>query len=100
MLSWAVKHTEEFGGDLLELYCGNGNFTLPLAQNFRQVLATELAKSSLASAEYNQRLNGVDNVTLVRMSSEDFAQALDKVRPFRRLRHVDLDSYDFSTIFL
>ena len=100
MLTWAVEHSRSFGGDLLELYCGNGNFTLPLAQNFRHVLATELAKSSLASAEYNQRLNGVDNVTLVRMSSEDFAQALDKVRPFRRLRHVDLDSYAFSTIFV
>ncbi|WP_341939314.1 tRNA (uridine(54)-C5)-methyltransferase TrmA [Marinimicrobium sp. C2-29] len=100
MLTWAVEHSREFGGDLLELYCGNGNFTLPLAQNFRQVLATELAKSSLASAEYNQRLNGVENLTLVRMSSEDFAQALDKVRPFRRLRHVDLDSFEFSTIFV
>lgn len=100
MLTWAVEHSREFGGDLLELYCGNGNFTLPLAQNFRQVLATELAKSSLASAEYNQRLNGVENLTLVRMSSEDFAQALDKVRPFRRLSHVDLDSFEFSTIFV
>ncbi|ROQ20005.1 tRNA (uracil-5-)-methyltransferase [Marinimicrobium koreense] len=100
MLTWAVEQSRPFGDDLLELYCGNGNFTLPLAQNFRHVLATELAKSSLASAEYNQRLNGVDNVTLVRMSSEDFAQALDKVRPFRRLRHVDLDSYSFSTIFV
>lgn len=100
MLSWAVGHTKHYGGDLLELYCGNGNFTLPLSRNFRHVLATELAKSSLASAEFNQKLNGVDNLTLVRMSSEDFAQALDKVRPFRRLRHVDLDSYDFSTIFV
>lgn len=100
MLSWAVGHTRDFGGDLLELYCGNGNFTLPLSQNFRQVLATELAKSSLASAEFNQKLNGVDNLTLVRMSSEDFAQALDKVRPFRRLQHIDLDSYKFSTIFV
>lgn len=100
MLGWAVEHSRNLGGDLLELYCGNGNFTLPLAQNFRQVLATELAKGSLASARYNQQLNGVDNLTLVRMSSEDFAQALDKVRPFRRLRHVDLDHYDFRTIFV
>lgn len=100
MLTWAVRNSRNAGGDLLELYCGNGNFTLPLAQNFRQVLATELAKTSLASARYNQRLNDVHNVTLVRMSSEDFAQALDKVRPFRRLQHVDLDSYDFSTIFV
>ncbi len=100
MLSWAVTNSRDFGGDLLELYCGNGNFTLPLAQNFDRVLATELAKSSLASARYNMELNNVDNVTLVRMSSEDFSQALDKVRAFNRLKDVDLDSYNFSTIFV
>lgn len=37
MLSWAVDVTKGSSGDLLELYCGNGNFTLPLAQNFKQV---------------------------------------------------------------
>ncbi len=100
MLSWAVSNNQNFGGDLLELYCGNGNFTLPLAQNFERVLATELAKSSLASARYNMELNKVDNVTLVRMSSEDFSQALDKVRSFNRLKDIDLDSYNFSTIFV
>lgn len=100
MLTWAVEKSQDFSGDLLELYCGNGNFTLPLSQNFDRVLATELAKSSLASARYNQVLNDVENVTLVRMSSEDFAQALDKVRPFNRLKDIDLDSYRFSTIFV
>jgi tRNA (uracil-5-)-methyltransferase len=37
MLNWAVDVTKGSSGDLLELYCGNGNFTLPLAQNFKQV---------------------------------------------------------------
>lgn len=100
MLTWAVEKSANFGGDLLELYCGNGNFTLPLAQNFNRILATELAKSSVNSALYNLSLNGVENVELARMSSEEFSQALDKVRPFRRLRHVDLDSYEFSSIFV
>lgn len=41
------------GGDLLEIYCGNGNFTLPAADAWRtgQVLATELDRLSLAGAE-------------------------------------------------
>src|SRR5690606_21891521 len=69
MLTWAVNKSRGSGGDLLELYCGNGNFTLPLAQNFNRVLATELAKSSLTSARYNMDLNQVGNVVLVRMSS-------------------------------
>ena len=33
------------------LYCGNGNFSLALAQNFERVLATELAKPSVDSAQ-------------------------------------------------
>lgn len=102
MLSWAVKKSAsaEPKKDLLELYCGNGNFTLPLAQNFRQVMATEISKSSVYSAQENIRRNNIENVTIVRMSSEDFSEAMDKVRPFRRLKDIDLDSYDFSTVFV
>ncbi len=43
MLEWAIDCTQDSEGDLLELYCGNGNFSLALAQNFNRVLATELA---------------------------------------------------------
>ena len=104
MLSWAsgccISHTEESCRDLLELYCGNGNFTAVLAKHFRRVLATEIAKISVKSAETNFALNGVENVTVVRMSSEEFTEALNGERPFRRLAEVDLTSYDFSTIFV
>ena len=47
MLAWATDCTRKSRGDLLELYCGNGNFSLALANNFDRVLATELAKSSV-----------------------------------------------------
>lgn len=100
MLSWAQNHSREFAGDLLELYCGNGNFTLPLAQNFDRVLATEIAKLSVRSALHNLAENGINNVELVRMSSEEITQALARVRPFRRLKDIDLDSYRFSTVFV
>lgn len=100
MLTWAVNKSRTWGGDLIELYCGNGNFTLPLAQNFNRVLATELAKPSVKSALYNMELNGVNNVAIARLSSEDFSQAMDKVRSFRRLEEIDLDSYKFTSIFV
>jgi tRNA (uracil-5-)-methyltransferase len=36
MLAWAAGATRGSGAhDLLELYCGNGNFTVALAPNFR-----------------------------------------------------------------
>ena len=44
MLEWACGAAEGLGGDLLELYCGNGNFTLPLSEKFEHVLATEISK--------------------------------------------------------
>lgn len=100
MLSWAVEHSTQCQGDLLELYCGNGNFTCALAQNFDRVLATEISKISVRSAEYNFAANSIDNITVVRMSSEEFTEALNDVRPFRRLKDIDLKSYNFSTIFV
>ncbi|KAG2493638.1 hypothetical protein HYH03_008155 [Edaphochlamys debaryana] len=71
--------------DLLELYCGNGNFTIPLAQNFRRVVATEVAKSSVDAARYNLEANGVSNVFLARMASEEFAQTMRERGTRRRL---------------
>ena len=44
--------------DILELYCGNGNFALPLASMFRKVLATELDKFSVRErAGLNNRMS-------------------------------------------
>ncbi len=100
MLNWACNVSKELGGDLLELYCGNGNFTLPLSKNFSKVLATEVSKVSVNSAKYNISQNKCTNISVVRLSSEEFTQAINKVREFRRLREIDLDEYDFSTVFV
>ena len=103
MLSWAsgcCSDHSKGAGDLLELYCGNGNFTAVLAQHFDRVLATEISKISVRSAQTNFRNNAVDNVTVVRMSSEEFTQALNGERPFRRLKDIDLENFNFSTIFV
>jgi tRNA (uracil-5-)-methyltransferase len=100
MLNWAMDCSDNSEGDLLELYCGNGNFTAPLATQFDKVVATEISKTSVKSAELNFAKNGIDNVKIARMSSEEFSQAMDKVRAFRRLRDIDLDDYNFSSIFV
>ncbi|WP_323841472.1 MULTISPECIES: tRNA (uridine(54)-C5)-methyltransferase TrmA [unclassified Moraxella] len=88
--------------DLLELYCGNGNFTLPLSCYFRQVLATELAKSSVNSAKWAIDKNNIQNIAIARLSAEEFSQAYNAERQFRRLIEADIDiqSYDFNTVFV
>ncbi|MCL1124000.1 tRNA (uridine(54)-C5)-methyltransferase TrmA [Shewanella surugensis] len=100
MLEWAVDATQNSSGDLLELYCGNGNFSIALARNFNKVLATELAKPSVESAQYNIKANNIDNVQIIRMSAEDFTDAMAKKRIFRRLEGINLDSYECNTIFV
>ncbi|HEB26482.1 MAG TPA: tRNA (uridine(54)-C5)-methyltransferase TrmA [Porticoccus sp.] len=100
MLSWAANNAKHLTGDLVELYCGNGNFTCVLAQHFDKVLATEISKTSVKSANYNFDLNGIENIKIARMSSEDFSSALAGARAFRRLKDIDLNSYNFSTVLV
>ncbi len=110
MLGWACAQARAIsanrsfsnngGGDLLELYCGNGNFTLPLSQHFGKVLATEVSKTSIAAAEFNLALNQVDNIAMARLSSDEISTALSGGRAFRRLSAIDLTSYNFSTLLV
>ncbi len=101
MLSWTLDCTKNSqDDDLLELYCGNGNFSVVLAQNFRQVLATEIAKPSVEAAQFNIQANHIDNLQIIRMSAEDFTLAMQGVRAFYRLRNVDLSSYHCRTILV
>ncbi|KON80696.1 tRNA (uridine(54)-C5)-methyltransferase TrmA [Azoarcus sp. PA01] len=100
MLSWACEQARGSGGDLLELYCGNGNFTVALAPLFERVLATEVSKTSVEAAHYNLAANDIGNVAMVRMSSDEISAALARTREFRRMKGVDLDRYRFSTLFV
>ncbi|PKQ42725.1 tRNA (uridine(54)-C5)-methyltransferase TrmA [Pseudomonas sp. YY-1] len=100
MLNWAHDALGQRDDDLLELYCGNGNFTLPLATRVRKALATEISKTSVNAALANLADNGMNNVELVRLSAEELTQALNEVRPFRRLAGIDLKSYEFGSVFV
>lgn len=102
MLEWACKAAEGSQKDLLELYCGNGNFTLPLSQHFNRVLATELAKSSVHAAQWNIEKNQIQNIQVARLSAEEFTQAYQGERQFRRLQeaNIDISSYHFDTVFV
>ncbi|KIN91771.1 tRNA (uridine(54)-C5)-methyltransferase TrmA [Thauera sp. SWB20] len=106
MLAWARAQAKAVGarpqgpGDLLELYCGNGNFTVALAPLFGRVLATEMSKTSVRAAHTNLADNGFANVTMVRMASEEISDALAGGREYRRMQGVDLAGYRFSTLFV
>jgi tRNA (uracil-5-)-methyltransferase len=101
MIEWAIKQAKTVGyGDFLESYCGLGNFTLPLSHYFDKVLATEISKRSIHAALENCALNNVENITFARLASEEMTEALNGEREFSRLKEIDLESYNFSTVLV
>ncbi|AWL12486.1 tRNA (uracil(54)-C(5))-methyltransferase [Saliniradius amylolyticus] len=100
MIQWALDASQNSRGDLLELYCGLGNFTLPLAQNFRRVLATEISRTSVKAAQYNIEANQVNNVTVLQMSSEEYTEIQASGQNHKKLKGVNLADYDCKTVLV
>ena len=69
------------GEQLLDLFCGLGNFSLPLARSGAEVLGVELAPDLVASAEHNARLNAIDNARFV---AADLQQSIESLEWMRR----------------
>mgnify|MGYP000982144807 FL=1 len=97
---YAVRPKSSAARDLLELYCGHGNFTIPLAAKFNRVLASEISKSSIANARINCELNGVCNAQFIRLSADELMSAFARKREFERLKGIDIFSYDFSHVLI
>ena len=103
MITWAADVTENSHDfDLLELYCGGGTFTAPLASNFRKVLATEISKASVDLALKSFAKNSIENIKIARLSSEEFTSAYTGNITFKRLKDsgIDLKSYDIRTVLV
>ena len=99
MISFITKQLEN-PRDLLELYCGCGGFTLPLASKFNKVFATENNRHSIRLLKESIKLNNLSNIQTARLSDDETASALANERPFRRLENIDMQSYEFSHILV
>ena len=100
MLSWARSCAEGSKGDLLELYCGNGNFSIALADKFRSVFATEISKTSVKAAFDNKAMNQLENINFARVSAEEFTAHMNGDHPRRRLKDCQLEEADFQTVLV
>jgi len=47
---------------VLELYCGAGNFTLPIAKRVREVCAVEGHRAAIACGKLNSQKHGLENI--------------------------------------
>ncbi|EHJ7677680.1 tRNA (uridine(54)-C5)-methyltransferase TrmA [Campylobacter lari] len=101
MIEWVIDLLEkEERKDLLELYCGYGNFTIALAKYFNKILATEISKKNIEFALKNCDLNSIKNISFIRLSSEELSQTLKKEREFNRLKGIDLDGFNISHVLV
>jgi 23S rRNA (uracil1939-C5)-methyltransferase len=66
---------------VLDLYCGLGNFTLPLARRARAVVGVEGEAGLIGRARANARLNGISNAEFV---VADLSVAPDTAIPWMR----------------
>jgi 23S rRNA (uracil1939-C5)-methyltransferase len=67
---------------VLDLYCGIGNFSLPLAKNAKTVIGVESGWSAIEDAKANAELNGLSNTEFI---AEDMQKGL-KALIQRKLR--------------
>lgn len=101
MLEFAISCVKDKpNADLLELYCGYGNFTLALAPYFKKVFATELSKKNVLFLNENCKINNINNVFTARLKDSEVKDAFNKVRIFNRLKHINLDDFCFSHILI
>jgi 23S rRNA (uracil1939-C5)-methyltransferase len=86
VISKLVEHAikDLRGGLALDLYCGVGLFTLPLAGNFSRVIGVEENPESIAFAKKNAKENGRDNIDF---TCADVGKGIEENS--RRLRALD-----------
>ena len=99
MISFITDYLKD-SKDLLEVYCGCGSFTLPLSSKFNKVFATENNRHAVKLLIESIELNGITNLETARLSDNETALALCNKRIFRRLKNIDLTSYNFSHILV
>lgn len=58
-----IRQLGNFNGteNLLDLYCGNGNFSIPLASDVASVVGIEGVRDSINSADFNRSANNVQH---------------------------------------
>ena len=66
----------------------------------RKVVATELSKAAVAAAEFNLAANDVTNVSIARLSAEDFTAAWHGRLESKRAAALQLKEHDLRTILV
>ncbi len=69
VLAWAELERHE---EVLDLFCGVGNFSLSLSRLARRVLGVDISGKAISLARENSKVNTIENVNFVRSSVASF----------------------------
>ncbi len=77
MIEAVIKAVQQSGaGRVLDLYCGMGNLSLPVARLVSEVIGVEDFAPAIAKARENAKRNGIDNAFFHHLSAEGAASQL------------------------
>jgi 23S rRNA (uracil1939-C5)-methyltransferase len=77
LLSWAKLSGKE---NVLELYCGNGNFTVSLAKECRKITAVEENPVALEDLRFNLQANQIANCSVRKGSAQTVLARWDRTK--------------------
>ncbi len=86
VVEWAGLSGKE---KVLDLFCGSGNLTLPLAQQAQQVWGVDQDRQAIKTAEANARENGLGNCIFIPAGAKEGIQEVG-----RKARSVDVAVLD------
>ena len=61
LINWLDQNIEKYG-DIIELYCGLGTFTIFLSSQFHKIFATENSRPSIMGLKKNIKLSNASNI--------------------------------------
>lgn len=87
MVKQALDLLDLNGNDtVLDLFCGLGNFTLPIAKQCLSVFGVEVSDAMVSRAEMNARLNNINNASFMACDLEkNFKTILPKLKKANKL---------------
>lgn len=63
---------------ILDLYCGTGTISLLVSRYVRKVYGVEIVKEGIIDANYNKKINNIDNIEFFCMDAKDFLEKYNK----------------------
>ncbi|MBI4763847.1 MAG: class I SAM-dependent RNA methyltransferase [Deltaproteobacteria bacterium] len=77
LISWLVcLNLFDPQDTVLDLYCGLGNFSLPLALRVKEVIGLEVVPQAVANARWNQEINRISNCSFIEAQAEEAVHQL------------------------